>query len=131
MKTEQVRSIFVKTNHFSSHCAESTGHLDLSLLETRKSVLWKTRWSATKTTTTFFPNVQSVSSAGWSLFANAATSILLTFFFLFPMLIILGPTGPAAAIETTEHPCARASNLLYGSYSSVQYFFEMLSYCVF
>ena len=27
MKTEQVRSIFVKTNHFSSHCAESTGHL--------------------------------------------------------------------------------------------------------
>ena len=36
MKTEQVRSIFVKTNHFSSHCAESTGHLYLSLLETRQ-----------------------------------------------------------------------------------------------
>ena len=38
MKTEQLRSIFVKANHFASHCAESTGHLYLSLLETHKSV---------------------------------------------------------------------------------------------
>ena len=32
--TTQYCSILVKTNHFATHCAESAGHLYLSLLET-------------------------------------------------------------------------------------------------
>jgi len=44
---------------------------------------------------------------GWSLFANSATSILFTFSFLCPMLIILGPTGH----EGDLCPCLRPSVL--------------------
>lgn len=42
---------------------------------------------------------------GWSLFANSTVSILLTFSFLCPMLIILGPTGRQGDLC----PCLRGS----------------------
>lgn len=42
---------------------------------------------------------------GWSLFANSTVSILLTFSFLCPMLIILGPTGRQGDLC----PCLRRS----------------------
>ena len=60
VKTEQLSSILVNTNHFAIHWAESIGHLHLCCWK-RTCVLWKTRWSAIKTiqtTTTFVPNEQ-------------------------------------------------------------------------
>ena len=45
VKTEQLSSILVKTNHFATHYA---GKCFLRCLK-RTCVLWKTRWSATKT----------------------------------------------------------------------------------
>lgn len=75
------------------------------------------------------PSIRSVSSAGWSLFANSATSILFTFSFLCPMLIILGPTGPAAATEITKHVCGQCESIQVVCYTvAISHFFEMPSF---